>query len=552
MSESNLPSEDFAFPSDPSIPGLRAGTLDLIKDQIEAGHDAFTIACSVSFNSFNEYEDSRDSYNQEYALEAHVRTLLLRELHSWKWTELHRFLSEDKHAQTIRYDPEKSTDGNTAPSRTAISRAANEYLEDSLLNHITVLGTWIRDYARAAGNLVGDLMLEPEDRTGDSQRTQYRVKRELAHETADKFRELFYEELELNLPENANFTESDLYDFFLHIALTGDFANNGAETWREEVDDESTAPSGDTFRDYLRMFDQLEDNEVTELFETINELLWELADQRGFTNNFTDVAVDSHAWLFYGDSDTPRISSVDPKRGTDKAYEFLTLSIIGDDDEKFHVGVRLVASRQEKLEAMKDLVEEADRRLFVRYAMLDRGFYGTLYTQALKETGVHFVIRAQAGYKSKKMWESAENGVSVEQVTMSRSYAPYESVEVTRFVVPARDDADAEYMSFITDLDLTEDWAQRIGQLYTRRWGIETGYRVIEDFLPKTASKDIALRVWYYEMAVLLYNMWVLVNGVVAQSLDLEPDASPPVTAKYLLTVLRKKHLNNHGEQSIT
>lgn len=228
-------------------------------------------------------------------------------------------------------------------------------------------------------------MLNLEDRTGDSQRTQYRVKRELAHETADKFRDLFYEKLELNLPENSEFTEADLYDFFLHIALTGDFANNGADTWREEVDDESTAPSGDTFRDYLRMFDQLEENEITELFETINELLWELADQRGFTDNFTDVAVDSHAWLFYGDSDTARISTVDPKRGTDKAFEFLTLSIIGDDDEKFHVGVRLVASRQEKLEALKDLVEEADQRLFVRYGMLDRGFYGTLFAQALKE-----------------------------------------------------------------------------------------------------------------------------------------------------------------------
>jgi IS4 transposase len=197
---------------------------------------------------------------------------------------------------------------------------------------------------------------------------------------------------------------------------------------------------------------------------------------------------------------------------------------------------------------VKDLLEEADDRLFVRDAMLDRGFYGTLYAQAMKETGVHFVVRAQLGYKSKKMWENAEDGVNVERVTMSRSYAPYESVEVTRFVVPAREDADAEYMSFITDRELTERQARRIGRAYKRRWGIETSYRVINDFLPKTASKDVGLRVWYYRMGVLLYNVWVLVNGVVAKSLDLDSGASPPVTAKYMLTVL----ISKHGDQSIT
>jgi hypothetical protein len=278
-----------SLPSDPDIPGLTAGSLALLKDQIENGHNAFTIVCGVSFNSFEEYEDSRDSYNQEYNLGPHVRTLLLRDLHAWGWTTLHDFLSKKDHAQTIGYDPEKFAAGNTAPDRTAISRAWNDYLGDSLKNTITALGEWVREYARATGNLIGDLMVDPEDRSGNSERTRYRIKRELAHETADKFRDLFYEQLNLNLPDTAQFTEEDLYDFFLHIALTGDFANNGADTWREEVDDESTAPSGDTFRRYVRMFDELEENEVTELFDAIDELLWEIAEQRDFINNLAVV-----------------------------------------------------------------------------------------------------------------------------------------------------------------------------------------------------------------------------------------------------------------------
>ena len=540
--------ENQSLPADPSVPGLAARVLPLLKDQIEAGRDAFTIVCGVSFTSFDKYEDSRNSCNDEYNLEPHIRSLLLRELHGWGWTDLHKFLSEDKHAQTIGYDPTKFAAGKTAPSRTTISRAWNTYFGESLKNSVKTLGEWIRDYARATDNLIGDLMVEPEDRTGESQRTQYRIKRELAHETVEKFRDLFYDKLELKMPDDAQFTEADLYDFFLHIALTGDFANGGAETWELNVDDESTAPSGDTFRRYIRMFDELEENEVTDLFDGINDLLWEIADQRGFTDGSPDAAIDEHDWLYYGDSDTPRITDVDPKRGTNKAYEFLTLSLISDDNEKFHVGGRLVSSKQEKLEAVKDLVEEADERLNLRDVMLDRGFYGTLFAQALRETDVNFVVRGQLGYKSKKMWENAEDGVNVEQVTMSRSYAPYESVRITRFVVPARDDADAEYMAFITNRELTEKQARSIGEAYKFRWVAETGYRVIDMFLPKTTSKDVALRVWYYRMAMLLYNVWVLVNGVVSEALELGDDAPPPVTAKYLLTVL----VNKHRDQSIT
>jgi hypothetical protein len=49
-------------------------------------------------------------------------------------------------------------------------------------------------------------------------------------------------------------------------------------------------------------------------------------------------------------------------------------------------------------------------------------------------------------------------------------------------------------------------------------------------------------------MAVLMYNVWVLVNSVVAESIGHPPEASPPVTAKYLLVVWR----NKHDEQGIT
>ena len=51
--------------------------------------------------------------------------------------------------------------------------------------------------------------------------------------------------------------------------------------------------------------------------------------------------------------------------------------------------------------------------------------------------------------------------------------------------------------------------------MYRKRWGIETGYRMIRKFLARTTSKRHSIRLLYFYLAILLYNMWVLMNIVV-------------------------------------
>jgi len=513
------------------------------QNQIDDGHDAFTTVCALPVERLSGIGDERAKWHYQYGLGPHVRAITLREINDWQWIELHDFLETNDHAQTIGYVPEKFADDADAPSYTALYRAWNEYFSPELKQIVTETVARIREYARKTGNLIGSQTLEAEDKQNVSKRTEYRVKRRLAHEMSDKFRDLFYDKLDLNLPDNAEYSKEDLLDLFLHIALTDDFANNGADTWREEVDDEETAPSGDTLRDRIRLFDELDRGEVSQMFQEVSELLWSIADQHGYLDNIVDTAIDGHAWRFYGDDDAPRISSVKPERGTDKAYDFFTLSVIGDEGEKFVIAIRQVASTEEKLAAVEELAREANDRLHLHNVFADRGFYGTQYAKALESAGVKFVIRSQKGSKSEKLWEEAEDNVNYENnLEMSRSREPYVSVKISRFVIEANDNVDDEYMAFITNRTMTDSKALRLGKLYLRRWAIETSFRVTNDFLPKTASKDVALRVFYYRMAVLLYDIWILLNAVVAESIGWGRGGRPPVTAKYLLTVMRKQH----------
>jgi len=70
------------------------------------------------------------------------------------------------------------------------------------------------------------------------------------------------------------------------------------------------------------------------------------------------------------------------------------------------------------------------------------------------------------------------------------------------------------YGAFATNLGFAEAvrvW-ERLPKDYRKRWGIETGYRVDEDFRAVTTSKDEKLRFIYFQYMVFLENAWTLHN----------------------------------------
>ena len=55
--------------------------------------------------------------------------------------------------------------------------------------------------------------------------------------------------------------------------------------------------------------------------------------------------------------------------------------------------------------------------------------------------------------------------------------------------------------------------ADRLFYLYSKRWGIETSYRVKKySYRAKTTSKNYLIRLFYFMFSVLLYNLWILAD----------------------------------------
>ncbi len=64
-------------------------------------------------------------------------------------------------------------------------------------------------------------------------------------------------------------------------------------------------------------------------------------------------------------------------------------------------------------------------------------------------------------------------------------------------------------LPYATNMSVSAD---KIHEYYSRRFGIETQYRVKNRFLGRTSSKDFSVRYGFFVLALCLYNLWILLN----------------------------------------
>jgi len=170
--------------------------------------------------------------------------------------------------------------------------------------------------------------------------------------------------------------------------------------------------------------------------------------------------------------------------------------------------------------------------------------------RALEDASVRFVIPSPKNKRVKR-----EIGRMKQDIEVKEDYAIYGAVSgggtneraaANLVLMPSTADTE-KTVAFMTNKDVkagTETerkYTKSVIDRYSRRWGIENSYKTIKDFLAWTTSKDYTVRLFYFGFAVLLYNMWLLVDLLVQLSLDIEHRYKPRVTAKRFLNLARKQ-----------
>jgi len=101
------------------------------------------------------------------------------------------------------------------------------------------------------------------------------------------------------------------------------------------------------------------------------------------------------------------------------------------------------------------------------------------------------------------------------------------------------DDEEGIKRAFITNFHIPEQLAHYLYTWYSKRWGIETGYRVKKySFRSKTTSKNYFIRLFYFLFSVLLYNLWILIDILVCLSILGYFNGDHLITSKYFGNLL--------------
>ena len=158
-----------------------------------------------------------------------------------------------------------------------------------------------------------------------------------------------------------------------------------------------------------------------------------------------------------------------------------------------------------KEDIVKKLLENSPRPSVL---LMDRGFFKTEMIKLLESMGISFIMPAVRNERIKRMLNEYAKGniPSVTEYEMgSKVY-----LVITRKKGSKEEDKPVDkFIAFVTNIkfDDPERIVSVIPEEYRYRWGIETSYRVEDGFEAKTTSRNFTLRVIYFMLSIILYNL---------------------------------------------
>ncbi|ARS90084.1 transposase [Natrarchaeobaculum aegyptiacum] len=340
-----------------------------------------------------------------------------------------------------------------------------------------------------------------------------------------------YPALEFDIKPCGSYTREDFLTVLSRVAFEQEFANTAGKTCQlddgDSVDVTSTARNG-LAKSLFYHLRNLETDAIAGQFAGVRDDLFEILRKQRLLPDCVDVAIDLYQWRFYGDADTDHVLITYPDQGTNRTYCFATICIVAP-GTRFTLDVLALEANgfREKREAVRSLLETAREYASIRHVSLDRGFYQIHVVPELEQLGVDYIIRARLSNGMKARLSAGAETV-IDDYLMQRKRESTASAAVTVFAVPHRSTED-EHVWFVTNLDLEPEAARAYAAAFRRRWGIETSYRQIGDFLPRTSSPTFSVRLFYFLFAVSMYNLWILANVLVSGGVIPE---KPPISTR--------------------
>ena len=310
----------------------------------------------------------------------------------------------------------------------------------------------------------------------------------------------------------------DLYQVLLKAA-----ANR--TTIEATCNDSPGAPDSNTVRGYLK--EQLAPTAIRDLEQDCNRALSQRWPHWLWSSPL-EIALDLHDECYYGayDEEDPHcwVHKAEKRNGTRHFYRCATIAIVRQ-QLRLTLAVVFVHPAEDLVEVVKKLVNylrTRGLRLGCLYA--DKGFCSIAVLDYLcqhtrlaaiiavprkgAKHGVLSLCRGRSSYFTTYTFHSGTQARTVE-LAFVRTYKKHK-------------DEPRKATWLVYALLRVHDTLKHIRQRYRTRFGIDTGYRLMEQVRARTGSQNPALRFFLMGLALVLVNVWVTLRC----ALGWQPDRS--------------------------
>nr|WP_239640524.1 transposase [Halococcus morrhuae] len=259
-----------------------------------------------------------------------------------------------------------------------------------------------------------------------------------------------------------------------------------------------------------------------------------------------DIEWDDEPIIVNGDEkvpkdDFPEMVSGDPDHR--RSYKFATLTIVGEDTpivlaiepvRETSAWEADVGESTPKTAFVNRLMEQAEQHVDIHKVFADREFDAHGVRDELDRHGVTYLIPKK---KYAADWRGIEqiDEHSAVDVAVEREvplWVDGRKHKTSIIYVPSTEEEEGQYAVFTTNRDLSPDEAIGFTSQYRQRWVIENEYKTIKKhFLPTTASTDYRVRLLYFVLGVVMYNVWRLTNLLLREAVDVDLGDPPPLRA---------------------
>jgi hypothetical protein len=203
---------------------------------------------------------------------------------------------------------------------------------------------------------------------------------------------------------------------------------------------------------------------------------------------------------------------IKPKNGTSWGYSFCTLDIIGNSKLTLDV-IDINGLSKDYSVLMESLFERIEKMgVKVGTVYMDREFFNKKVVSKMDEHKLDFVIAAKSNKRIKNILEkhTKENGNT--STVFEYNFQGREPA----FNIVAMWDQEKGYILFATNKKVSsiDTFVKQIPEEYRKRWNIETGYRVKNDFKIRTCSKSPVARTLFFIVQCIMHNILNVLKSV--------------------------------------